>query len=743
MLQLAAVTGCNQKNTDISQGKEFIFGFLNTKHRLSAVLKVMVSTTSVKRVKVVVSTPRMHLPGRVVYVSRGQPATVTVDRRALGSGIGLSVKAVSVMAREPVTVTGVTSALSLTDTFLVLPVQQLGLVHYLVTSAGQPEFLIVATQDHTVISFHTPVTIRMGSRIVKAGTKLRIRLHKYETFHMHYPDSRADFTGVCIVSSKPVSVVSGNLYTYIGSWSIGHVVETMLPIELWGTRHLTSHTPHMKQGDVFKMVALEDDTTITFGTEVVSLLKAGDSKVRVLPSYIFREITSDKPITVGMFSKASFIDGRHVGGPSLMVMPPVKLCGRVFTWTTPQLTSSASKKGFKHSLSVLIHEGQVEGLVLDGKSGANLTWNERSVIGGSGMVNVWTDTTSSSTSGAVAHILTHANPRVAFQALLSGLGTDQATSYLTPAGFGTVDHRCEISGDPHMRTYGGQKVSLAIPCAYVVTRLRLNNPILFPGDLRHHEIRVEVVGGNSQHTVNGRFYVSACCVRVVMGPHANTYCTSETLINNGTAWTKETADAMQGRVWHKYDAATNMASLGVTHTNFLLQFRPVNRAQGNLQRLRPGIFCSVCSKGLIYDTSAKFPATLCSTVDDRDSIVQDRLRENILPRFMGIFGVLKHLENNLPHGDQDSQCSNLQSKLNDCDQRYQTQAFNECFGMLGRAPVQKCLQETFASVSHVLLHCLDVRCSDGVNGCSEMLDYGEKCPDILRVVDMDVCGYMK
>ena len=66
----------------------------------------------------------------------------------------------------------------------------------------------------------------------------------------------------------------------VNAGSKDHLTEMLMPVDTWGKTFMTTSTPDRSIGDVFRIVASEDSTTVTFSkgtTKTIS--KAGEFKV--------------------------------------------------------------------------------------------------------------------------------------------------------------------------------------------------------------------------------------------------------------------------------------------------------------------------------------------------------------------------------------------------------------------------------------------------------------------------------
>ena len=67
--------------------------------------------------------------------------------------------------------------------------------------------------------------------------------------------SSDDLTGVRILSSRPVAVFSGTMWTSVGVEFMGdHMVEQLPPVVSWGAEFYTMPVATRLQGDIFRII---------------------------------------------------------------------------------------------------------------------------------------------------------------------------------------------------------------------------------------------------------------------------------------------------------------------------------------------------------------------------------------------------------------------------------------------------------------------------------------------------------
>lgn len=272
-------------------------------------------------------------------------------------GAGMEIK-----ASTPITVYGMNSQTGTTDGFLALPLEALGTEYYVMTwnalTGGQgslsSEFAIVATEDNTTVTI-TPTEdagffdedgIFFQTRF--AGLPFDIPLNRLDVYQLQTNFVDDDFTGTHIVSNRPIAVFSGNICANVPEFDItacDHLVEQLPPVRSWGTEYVAVSLQSRIGGDSFRIMASEDNTTVTIqGTvepETITLQK-GEFVPRNLPN--INRIDADKPIFVAQFANgASFDDPtgntRALGDPFMMNLVPPERFPRRYTFATPTFGS--------------------------------------------------------------------------------------------------------------------------------------------------------------------------------------------------------------------------------------------------------------------------------------------------------------------------------------------------------------------------------------------------------------------
>ncbi|KAL8593775.1 hypothetical protein ACOMHN_059268 [Nucella lapillus] len=270
-------------------------------------------------------------------------------------------------------------------------------------------------------------------------------------------------------------------------------------------------------------------------------------------------------------------------------------------------------------------------------------------------------------------------------------------------------YNCSIYGDPHETDWAQQDLTLALPCPYVVTRLSLHAVL----GQQWPQIDVEVTASNSAVFINGRYYVTIVCVRITYWYSVvNNFLVSFYVgrYDDGPEWIGNEGETQPGFVQVKYKVTDRKATLllyneaGAGRILLLkVVVRLPIRAQGNLQELKPMLVVWVKPDHLTYDNNIKVPSTLCSTVNDTDSVATDEKNFYVNKWELGIYYILEEL-GPFTFPDTDPFCVPLKTTFKSCK-------YPNCFRVLKPRFLKKCFgPKSDLNVLEVLDECLKANC---------------------------------
>ena len=276
-------------------------------------LELYFTTPENHDVKVHITSPKWNFTkvNETITVKPGivQSFKISNDFRMIGSSI--SSKSILIESDGDLAVYGGNKESYSNDVYCALPNDVLGTEYYAMCyspAMRKTEFGVAAVEDATSVTITLPtqypeVTVNYAEKMYTAGDTFVVKLNSYETLQIQ---SSGDLTGSHVVSDKPIAMISGNIKTNIGQGTpADHLVEQMTPVVTWGKKFVTAPTPSRTTGDVFRLVASEDNTTVDIvgqgqihmhraatGPEQIHIPKAGDWVEIHIPSDAFRYVTS-------------------------------------------------------------------------------------------------------------------------------------------------------------------------------------------------------------------------------------------------------------------------------------------------------------------------------------------------------------------------------------------------------------------------------------------------------------------
>ena len=226
------------------------------------------------------------------------------------------------------------------------------------------EFLIVATEDDTEIEITPSVNIEGGG---SAGVPFTIIMDRGQTYQVQ---ARADLTGTTIVGKNNsagecsnFAVYAGNQYTKVGRCNHpdghDHLYAQMYPIKTWGTEYTIVDYETRIGGDVVKVLASEDNTSVNVQGQTFVINSGNFLSFRLEGVNV---ITSDKPIAVGQFSRSQGCDGTR-GDPFFIMISPDQQLLKSITFNAPPIATVTN-----YSMNVITPTSDVPNVRFDGQN---------------------------------------------------------------------------------------------------------------------------------------------------------------------------------------------------------------------------------------------------------------------------------------------------------------------------------------------------------------------------------------
>ncbi len=253
-----------------------------------------------------------------------------------------------------------------TDGFLILPTDVIG-DHYLLSSQESffpnrgtsgygpyghsqgSQFQVIGTVDNTVVEitstagFYRYYDYENGDIYdetpqIEPGDTYEVVLNRGDVYSLRATQANSDFTGTEIISSAPVSVLTGSTCTNIpvGYAACDILVEQVPPVNTWGTEFVVNPLD-VRNVDRVRIVASEDSTEVTIDGSVYALDKGEYEEIDLREPTV---ILSNSPVQVSQFSTGQDYRGeggnlaKTPGDPAMVLIPPSEQFLTEYTVTT-------------------------------------------------------------------------------------------------------------------------------------------------------------------------------------------------------------------------------------------------------------------------------------------------------------------------------------------------------------------------------------------------------------------------
>ncbi|MEL6673790.1 MAG: gliding motility-associated C-terminal domain-containing protein [Bacteroidota bacterium] len=289
----------------------------------------------------------------------------------------------------------------------ILPTGSIGTEYYIMSydgysSGGEDfpsEFLIVATEDETTISFQVADNTIGG--MAPGGAKT-IMLDQGQTYQVQSNEGPSgDLTGSYVVADKAISVYGGNKWTQVptGCATMDNLYEQMYPVNTWGKKFVMAPSRDASF-DVVRILASEDNTDVFQDGSLVANLNAGNFyEAQVSGNAIYFE--GSKPLLIAQYNIGRNCNSQSsVGDPSMVLLNSVEQTRDTFS-----VYSSSFENITVQYINIVAKTDDVSTISLDGNGVAS---NFQVVAGNPDysyaqiVVNVGTHTLTSSGCGMIA-----------------------------------------------------------------------------------------------------------------------------------------------------------------------------------------------------------------------------------------------------------------------------------------------------------------------------------------------------
>ncbi len=320
-------------------------------------------------------------------INQGQQFTHIVPSESIdllhrNSGV-ISDKGIYILSDGKISVYAFNERFRSADGTVVLPVGALG-TDYLVTSHfetltaqvnyngnvnNESQLLVVATEDDTQIEITTSVNSISGNVANQPST---ITLNRGQSYQIK---ARADLTGsrVRVIGDnanecKRIAVFGGNKWTSVGNCGAANdnLFQQAYPVNTWGTEFVHVALSGRTSGELVKVLASENGTTVSVGGVNRGTINAGQFLTLEFGINESSKINTNKPASVTVFSKSQECNqisapNYQNGDPFMISYSPVEQLLKEIRFNALSLESIVS-----HYVNIVVKTGTENLTILDG-----------------------------------------------------------------------------------------------------------------------------------------------------------------------------------------------------------------------------------------------------------------------------------------------------------------------------------------------------------------------------------------
>lgn len=283
-----------------------------------------------------IAIPFSVTPGIVTVLSI--PTAAELD----GAGNTIEEKALRVTAQAPISVQVVAGRPFSLDGYTAIPTNFLGRIYRLMAwdegIAEGSALSIAGVQINTQITIN-PAVSTPGH---PAGVPYQITLNGNQTYHLYAP-SPADLSGTTLTSARPFVVYGGHTCGLVPNASVDFadlLVEQMQSPQAWGSEFVTLPFAGRTAGDVIRVYADVDGTTVNVNGVLVATLNQG-AFYETSRTTAARIVTNPQAM-VAQFAKGCTAEGdpNCLGDPFMLTVVPTEQWAARFDAVVPQLDAN-------------------------------------------------------------------------------------------------------------------------------------------------------------------------------------------------------------------------------------------------------------------------------------------------------------------------------------------------------------------------------------------------------------------
>ncbi len=325
-----------------TEGTDFWFGFMESRnYNSNHYLEITVTAREHTTFTIAIGNSETPFNGTyTVNANSSQQVNIPWNMvEALGSET-IEDKGIHLVSENPVNVYALNYDRNSADVAVIYPTNSLGMEYFAMCydvniseyddgryrNGRNSEFLVVATEDSTNVLI---IPSRVTDQLIPADDSIVIKLNKGEVYQVQSQNrdglaGQGDLTQSYVKSDKPVAFYSGSLGTTVpatsGMSAWDHLYEQIPPIHSWGREYYTVPLKSRDE-DRYRIIAAEDNTTISITNKNNLVLNRGEFEEIVLYSNEPTRIFADKPIMVAQYSQSNKVDG--TGDPFMIILSSV------------------------------------------------------------------------------------------------------------------------------------------------------------------------------------------------------------------------------------------------------------------------------------------------------------------------------------------------------------------------------------------------------------------------------------
>ena len=308
-----------------STGKDFWFNFMHNHEtpKRTYDLNIFISSD-------VDASGTVSVPGRSwsenFTVSANSTAVVKVptDVGHVTIADAISNQGIHITSDNDINVFAMNYSLNTTDGSLILPTNAIGSSYYILSyepvTGRNSGFSIVAVENNTTVRI-IPSKATTGGH--PAGVAYDVTLAQGQVYQVESSD---DLTGsrVYALGGKKIAVFGGAQCVNIppGYVACDHLFEQMFPNNTLRRNFVAIPYATRKKGDTYRILAIQNNTVVTFNGGSPINLNAGQWQELILKDPTF--ISSNFPISVAQYSNGTGFDGVTDADPFFIMLSPVE-----------------------------------------------------------------------------------------------------------------------------------------------------------------------------------------------------------------------------------------------------------------------------------------------------------------------------------------------------------------------------------------------------------------------------------